>query len=418
MRVSLNKQEEVKKQLYALSRRYKEVFILDSCNINPAMDLSRFKWLAGFGCAKELSLQDPGGALDQIDQFIKKGHWCFGVLSYDLRYAVEQLSNHSPALHQSPLALLVEPAWVVGCKKDGNLFYHGISEAQLDGLLSEVVQVDDSKKQPISFEHLTDRRSYIEYVNAIKQEIARGNVYEMNYCIQLEALWPEKMDDLSIHLHRLHLNPAPFSAYVKNGRHRLLSSSPERYLYKDGNHIYSQPIKGTLPRAANAQEDDLLKQQLQLDEKFRAENVMIVDLVRNDLAKISETGSVQVDELFGVYPFAFVFQLISTVSATLKADIGLSDLIKASFPMGSMTGAPKIAAMEFIEQFEAYKRHWYSGSVFYVNPEGNMDSNVVIRSLQLDMDAQRMTYGVGGAITFDSVAEKEYEECKDKIKGI
>jgi para-aminobenzoate synthetase component 1 len=240
----------------------------------------------------------------------------------------------------------------------------------------------------------------------------------MNYCMQLEASWPQDLDDLSFHLARVRANPVPFTAYVRNKHRRLLCSSPERFLLKEGDLLYSQPIKGTLPRGEHALADEKLAFELKNNPKYRAENVMIVDLVRNDLARIAKQGSVEVEELFGVYGFAYVFQMISTIRARIDEDFKWADLLRALFPMGSMTGAPKIAAMQFIEAYEKCSRQWYSGSVFYRNQLGDFDSNVIIRSIYLDTETQKCSYGVGGAITYDSSPEAEYQECVDKLKGI
>jgi para-aminobenzoate synthetase component 1 len=223
---------------------------------------------------------------------------------------------------------------------------------------------------------------------------------------------------LQVYADLLKKSPVPFGAFVKSNGCYLMCASPERFLKKTGNRMLSQPIKGTSKRGVNEAEDIALKQALLNSEKERAENLMIVDLVRNDLARSAKTGTVKVEELFGIYSFEQVHQMISTVSATLADGIHWVDALKYAFPMGSMTGAPKISAMHLIEQYERTARGLYSGAVGYITPEGDFDFNVVIRSLQYNSINQFLNFEVGGAITYDSIPEKEYEECLIKAGAI
>ena len=197
-----------------------------------------------------------------------------------------------------------------------------------------------------------------------------------------------------------------------------MSASPERYLCKRGDVLISQPIKGTAKRNADPEIDHHIKAMLKTDVKEQAENVMIVDLVRNDLTKVAAKGSVKVDELFGIYGFPQVYQMISTVSCKLNPDIHFIDAIKHTFPMGSMTGAPKIRAMELIEQYEFNKRGVYSGALGYITPDADFDFNVIIRSILYDASAEYLSFQVGGAITYAADAEREYEECLLKASAI
>jgi para-aminobenzoate synthetase component 1 len=197
-----------------------------------------------------------------------------------------------------------------------------------------------------------------------------------------------------------------------------LSASPERFIKKSLNKLYSQPIKGTVRRAQDDAEDEKLKSALLASEKERAENLMIVDLVRNDLAKSSETGSVEVTELFGRYSFKQVHQMISTVSSTIIDGLNPVTAIANAFPMGSMTGAPKVMAMQLIEQYENSKRGLYSGAIGYFAPNEDFDFNVVIRSIQYNEERQYVNFEVGSAITIDSHAEQEYEECLLKASAM
>jgi para-aminobenzoate synthetase component 1 len=216
----------------------------------------------------------------------------------------------------------------------------------------------------------------------------------------------------------LQKSPTPFASYFKYDHQYLLCASPERFIKKSGDKLFSQPIKGTIKRGVDEAEDAQLKNELLHSEKELAENLMIVDLVRNDLARSSKTGSVNVDELFGIYSFKQVHQMISTVSSIIKNDTHIIDAIKHAFPMGSMTGAPKIMAMELIEKYETTKRGLYSGAIGYIAPNGDFDFNVVIRSLQYNAATKYLSYEVGSAITFDSIAEQEHDECLLKAKAI
>ena len=268
----------------------------------------------------------------------------------------------------------------------------------------------------------TPKETYLENVERIKQHIVDGDFYEMNYCIAFTAI--EEIDPYNAFMLLSRKAPAPFSVFLKDGDRYLLCASPERFFGKRGNLIFSQPIKGTRPRVFDSISSELdevqdltVARELEKSEKDRAENIMIVDLVRNDLSKVCEVGSVQVPECCAVYSFSHVHQLISTVEGRLKPEVGLKELIHATFPMGSMTGAPKISVMQHTNHLEGFARGIYSGTVGYVWKQ-NMDFNVVIRALQYDSQAKTLAYAVGGAITYDSVAEQEYQECLDKASAV
>lgn len=268
----------------------------------------------------------------------------------------------------------------------------------------------------------TPKETYLENVERIKQHIVDGDFYEMNYCIAFTA--KEEIDPYNAFMLLSRKAPAPFSVFLKDGDRYLLCASPERFFGKRGNLIFSQPIKGTRPRVflsisseLDEVQDYTVARELEKSEKDRAENIMIVDLVRNDLSKVCEVGSVQVPECCVVYSFSHVHQLISTVEGRLKPEVGLKELIHATFPMGSMTGAPKISVMQHTNHLEGFARGIYSGTVGYVWKQ-NMDFNVVIRALQYDSQAKTLAYAVGGAITYDSVAEQEYQECLDKASAV
>ncbi len=214
------------------------------------------------------------------------------------------------------------------------------------------------------------------------------------------------------------ISKAPFAAFLKYQNKHALCASPERYLKKTKDTLISQPIKGTAKRAASKEEDALIKQQLQNDTKEKAENIMIVDLVRNDLSRIAHKGSVQVEELCKVYSFQQVHQMISTIRAKVPPRTHPVTLLQNTYPMGSMTGAPKVAAMTLIEREEETKRGLYSGSIGYFSPEGDFDFNVVIRSILYNRENRYTSFSVGSAITAQSIPEKEWEECLLKAKAM
>ena len=252
----------------------------------------------------------------------------------------------------------------------------------------------------------------------IKKHISKGDIYEMNFCQEFYSRKTEIFPpELYLGLNRL--SPSPFSAYMKYGRKYLISSSPERFLAKRGEKIISQPIKGTIRRGQDPDEDLILKAELEKNEKERAENIMIVDLVRNDLSKTAKNGSVKVEELCRIYSYEHVHQMISTITSRFDSEqFDIVDVIRNAFPMGSMTGAPKIKAMELIDSYEKTKRGLYSGAIGYIAPNSDFDFNVVIRSILFNSTNKYLSYTVGSAITFQSVPEEEYKECILKAKGL
>lgn len=406
--------QELRNALYRQTEVYEHAFVLDSCDMPPAAGLETFQILGAFGVRSVMKCDHWKDALYKMSTAMQQGKWYFGVWSYDLKNDIEQLKSQGIKRLDLPELLLVEPEWVLGLRTDRTLVQWG-SVPDLD---TSSLEVEDHIGQKLVFNMPDQFALYQQQIESIRSEIKAGNVYEMNYCMQMEASIPEDFNDLSYHLERIKHNPVPFAAYVKADEARLLCSSPERYFSIRDGRICSQPIKGTMPRSENPDIDRRNKQILATNEKFRAENVMIVDLVRNDLAKIAIPGSVAVTERFGVYEYRHVFQLISTICANLRPRVSLLDVLRASFPMGSMTGAPKISAMKLIDHMEPHRRQWYSGSVFYTDPEGNTDANVIIRSIVMNKKQQVACYGVGGAITIDSAAKDEYEEVLMKIKGI
>lgn len=381
---------------------------------------SSFDCVIGIAVADSITLDiDAIAGLRAFDQK-HRGEWMMGYWSYDLKNELEDLtSNNLNSLNWAKLHFFV-PLHVVLIDKKGSLkilskttspetIYKAIQETSLS------LSVD----QPIDIEIETriSKSDYLATLQKIRQHIIDGDLYEMNFCQEFHA---KKVNVNALNLfNKLNkLSKAPFAAYYKNKDQYLLCASPERFIKKEGKKIISQPIKGTMPRGKNLEEDEYWKNELKNSEKDQAENVMIVDLVRNDLSKSCEVGSIKVEELFGIYSFEQVFQMISTIRGELREEKNWIDVIEQAFPMGSMTGAPKVMSMQLIEEYESVQRGVYSGAVGYVSPERNFDFNVVIRSLFYNQEQQYLSFQVGGAIVYDSVPENEYEECLLKAKGM
>ena len=341
--------------------------------------------------------------------------WRFGFLGYELRHEFERLSKGNPAIGQWPEAQFFEPEVVGTLDRAGNLTVYA---DEPEDVLALVLASEKSRKAgntTLDFQPVETRESYLEAVRKLQEHIQRGDIYEVNYCTAFKAEY-ESLDSAQLFRQMTQATKAPFSAFVKMDQLELLCTSPERYILKKGDQLWSQPIKGTNRRLA--ENNHVQERLLVADEKERAENVMIVDLVRNDLSRVAAKGTVQVEELFGVYPFKNVNQMISTVTCKTRAETSNWEIIKATFPMGSMTGAPKISAMELAECYEKTERGIYSGALGYIMPNGDFDFNVVIRSIALDAKQGVASAHVGGAITLLSIPEREYEECLLKAESL
>jgi para-aminobenzoate synthetase component 1 len=338
-----------------------------------------------------------------------------GFVTYDVKNELESLSSHNfsgldwPALHffQPETCLRWLPA---------TLEITGNTQDVLAAILATVVPVASPPAVPALRPRLP-RTAYLQAVERVREDILNGEVYELNLCQEFYA-HNVRLDPVATFWRLNEASPAPYAGFLRYHDHYLLCASPELFLAKKGDVITSQPIKGTRRRGTTPADDEQQRLALLHDEKERAENLMIVDLVRNDLARVARTGTVRVPELFGTYGFKHVWQLISTVQAALRPGVALADILRATFPMGSMTGAPKIRAMQLIEHYEASRRGLYSGSFGYLAPGGDFTFNVVIRSLQYRADTGYLSLQVGSAITYDSVPEQEYAECLLKAQGV
>lgn len=348
--------------------------------------------------------------------------WIFGYFSYDLKNGLEELtSKNFDGLHFPELVFFQPKKIFLFKNEEIELHYLPEFKDEMDFDWQKIIQAEipSSKTQP-TVSHLQPRISkeeYIKKVGIMRSHIHLGAIYEANFC---QEFFAEncKIKPLDVYQKLNEISTPPFASFFKYSEFNAMCASPERYLKRIGNKVISQPIKGTAKRSENLEEDLCLQKELKTDPKEISENIMIVDLVRNDLSKTAKRGSVNVEELCEVYTFKQVHQLISTIVSEVESDLPSTEILKTTFPMGSMTGAPKISAMKIIENLEESKRGLYSGAIGYLTPEDNFDFNVVIRSILYNSKTGYVSYSVGSAITDKSVAEKEYEECLVKAKAM
>jgi para-aminobenzoate synthetase component 1 len=361
---------------------------------------------------------DDTSAFKEIDNFLSHNKtWSFGHLSYSLKSELLSLAPGKKDRIGFPHFFFFQPEILI-ILKNKRLIIHAKNPDDVFEELTGSDEFIEQKKNEINLRQGVSKEKYFSIIKQLQAHILRGDCYEINFCQEFFA------DDVSINpatifQNLLKLSPTPYSAFYRLNDKYLISASPERFIKKTGNKIFSQPMKGTARRNIQDDfEDEQLKQILYFDEKERAENVMVVDLVRNDLSKICKDGTVKVDELFGVYSFPQVHQMVSTVSGELRDRISFFEIIKATFPMGSMTGAPKHRVMQLIEEYEPIGRGLFSGSVGYIDPDGDFDFNVVIRSILYNQATKLLSYYAGSGITFYSNIEKEWEECLLKAEAI
>lgn len=376
-------------------------------------------------CGKLKELKSSKSSLEGLKMFRKEiQDWCFGYLAYDLKNEIHPLTSKNENKHEIPNLHFFQPEKLILFEKDEIVFsYPENLEDQIisdysylkNSLLSKE-DMSNENYQALILEPEISKQTYIMEVNKLKKHIHRGDIYEANYCQNFSAYG--KIDPVHSYLNLQLISEAPFSALSRFNETILISSSPERFLQKQGSKLISQPIKGTAKRDPDPRKDRRNKTVLEQDLKERSENIMIVDLVRNDLSLIAKKGSVKVTELCKVYSFKQVHQMISTIEAELQNGLEIEDILKALFPMGSMTGAPKLRAMQLIDKTEHFYRGLYSGAMGYISPEEDFDFNVVIRSIVYLPERNSISVGVGSAITHLAEAEKEYEECLLKAAAL
>lgn len=414
---------EIRGKLLQFSKQFDTCFFYDSnAEVNNATPLSyrSYDILLALGKKQEINFKN-GYVFNDLETFQNNNKtWLFGYLSYDLKNEIEVLySSNNDALNLAE-AEFVEPQIIISL--NGNEITVTVLDTQFNAnkiaeQISNIIPLTENELPSSLIKANTTESEYLKVFESLQKEIAYGNIYEINYCISFQSeLKHHHYEALYLKLNEI--SKAPFSAFVKVNNCVVVSASPERFIKKAGNKIISQPIKGTAKRGFSNEADEELKTKLFNNQKERSENVMITDLVRNDLSKHAARNSVKVEELFGIYTFKQVHQMITTVSAVLNDESNYINAIKDAFPMGSMTGAPKIMAMKLIEQHEQMKRGLYSGALGYIDPNHNYDFNVLIRSIIINKTTNKAQFCVGSAITAKANAVDEYQECLLKANAM
>ncbi|WP_299063692.1 anthranilate synthase component I family protein [uncultured Polaribacter sp.] len=410
-----------KQNLLFWSQQFDTALWLDSNNYNQTY--------SSFNCALAVEeftsiKTDYTNAFDKLKEYqTTTKDYIFGYISYDVKNDVEHLkSKNIDNLNFADLYFF-QPQKLIFIKENSVEFHYlkmvdDEIESDLKTIKDFNPSVFENSKSDIKIKLRIHKDEYHQKVSKVLEHIKRGDIYEANFCQEFYAE-NATINPLQVYTHLNDISEPPFAAYLKLENQYALCSSPERYIKKEGSKIISQPIKGTAKRLISTIDDEKIARNLMRDEKERAENVMIVDLVRNDLSKTATKGSVKVEELCKVYSFKQVHQMISTVVSTIDtALIHPVEVLRSTFPMGSMTGAPKVSAMQIIENLEETKRGLYSGAIGYFTPENDFDFNVVIRSILYNEEKKYVSYSVGGAITAKSIVENEYEECLLKAKAM
>jgi len=400
---------------YATQQNEKVMYLYSN---NYPDKYGNFNWVILIGETANLEINthliDPWNALSTF--IINKKAPLLGTfLTYDLKNSREKLHSSKEDKTGFPLLACWEPAVIIAEKRDGSSFYYGNYEDFLKQ--TENLVEKENILNEISLKPTLTKEEYLSGFEKIQQALQAGDIYEMNFCQHFSAQI-NSIDPISLYKKLNILSPAPFSGIVKYNNSWLICSSPERFLKKKGDELFSQPIKGTIKKFANENENNVAMQQLKENPKEVNENVMIVDLVRNDLSHFATKNGVQVIELCKVYPFATVNHMISTVKAKLNPDAEPTETLAKAFPMGSMTGVPKIKALEIAEELENFQRRLYSGSIGYFTNEGDFDFNVVIRSITWNEQNGYFSLSAGSAITIQANGEDEYNECMLKAEAL
>lgn len=405
--------EVFKRKIIHISTHFENSIILNSNYSSTDYDL-----IFAYGVHSFLSSNK--NSLKKLDEYVSQcKDWLFGFFSYDLKNEIEPLKSQNLLCHDLPNLYFFQPQVIITIKKNTvDLKY--VSGIEPDDELNKILNFKYSfKNQSVkdNLELRLKKRDYVKSINSIKDHIRIGDIYELNFCMDYYSN-DIIIDPVKSYISLNSLTESPMSAFIKLKSFHLLSSSPERFIKKKNNRIKTQPIKGTVRREKNINNDLKNINYLNNNSKELSENHMIVDLVRNDLSRIAKKGTVTVKELSTLYSFKNVHQLISTVEAEINNSTKISKILESTFPMGSMTGAPKIRSMELIEKFEKTQRGIYSGAVGYISPKTDFDFNVVIRSIIYDSQRKNLNINVGSAITFASDPDKEFDECKLKAEAM
>ncbi len=406
------------KQLLFWANQFTEVVLLDSNTYQQKY--SSYDAVVAVDAFTSIQT-DYTNAFQDLHQYQSQTKdWLFGYLSYDLKNGIETLySNNFDGLAFPDLFFFQPKKLFLIQGNQVEIQYLRLCDDEMEVDFEEITSIAPITHYPlpITINQRISKENYLSKVSKMLEHIQRGDIYEANFCMEFFAE-NAQIEPLAIYQKLNAISEPPFAVYFKNNFQYLLSASPERYLRKEGNKVISQPIKGTAKRSKDSILDEQLKSDLAQNEKERSENIMIVDLVRNDLSHTATKGSVQVEELCQIYSFKQVHQMISTVVSKVDVSTAPVEIIRTTFPMGSMTGAPKISAMQIIETLEETKRGLYSGAVGYFTPNGNFDFNVVIRSILYNAKKEYLSFSVGSAITSQAIAEQEYEECLLKAKAM
>jgi para-aminobenzoate synthetase component 1 len=415
---------QFKQQLLTWAQQFREVIFMDSNNY--PQQYSSYDCMLGVDAFTSVKT-DYHNAFEDLKQYQQTTKdWLFGYLSYDLKNDIEALHSSNFDGLNFPDLFFFQPKKIVTLK--GNqleIQYLTMCDDEVESDYQEILKLqsqifvtpDPSRLLSEEVQQRISKENYLKKVSKILEHIHRGDIYEANFCMEFFVenadINPlEKFSKLN------KISKSPQAVFFKNNSHFLLSASPERYLKKEGELVISQPIKGTAKRFLDAVEDEKSKSELASDPKERTENIMIADLVRNDLSRTAQKGSVKVEELCGIYSFEQVHQMISTITSKLDHQYTVADVIKTTFPMASMTGTPKVSVLKIIEELEETKRGLYSGAVGYFTPNGDFDFNVVIRSILYNQEKKYASFSVGSAITSQSIPKMEYEECLLKAKAM
>ena len=407
-----------KSQLLHWANQFREVVFLDSNAYHQKY--SSYDAVIAVDAFTSIKTDYENAFQDLYQYQSQTKDWLFGYLSYDLKNDTEALySNNFDGL-AFPDLFFFQPKKLFLIK--GNqveMLYLRICDDEIEVDLEEILSIESITHYPlpITINQRISKENYLSKVSKMLEHIHRGDIYEANFCMEF-FIEKANINPLEKFLKLNEISKSPLAVYFKNNTQFLLSASPERYIKKEGDLIISQPIKGTAKRFQDQTEDEKSKSELASDPKERSENIMVSDLVRNDLSRTAQKGSVKVEELCGIYSFKQVHQMISTITSRLDSQYTGVDVIKTTFPMGSMTGTPKVSVLKIIEELEETKRGLYSGAVGYFAPNGDFDFNVVIRSILYNQEKKYASFSVGSAITSQSVPEKEYEECLLKAKAM
>jgi len=414
MKKQVNDIKQFKQKALQWANGFDVVCYLDSNNFTDPY--SKFDALIAVGVKNEITA-NAGNAFEQVAAFREANPgWITGFFGYDLKNEVEELTSTNTNKTGFPDLYFFSPQHLIIIKSN-KVEIISDDAAYIFENIAQQGHHQPKSSSAINLQSRFTKAEYLDVVEKIQEHIIRGDIYVTNFCQEFFAE-NSSIDPLAVFQKLNAISPNPFAAFFKWKGKYILSASPERFMAKRGNKLISQPIKGTAKRGKTLQEDEAIKQQLRNHTKELQENVMIVDLVRNDLTRSAKPGTVKTEELFGIYTFNQLHQMISTVTCEMQEGLSTIDAIKRAFPMGSMTGAPKISAMQLMEQYEHSRRGVYSGALGYFNPDDDFDFNVVIRTLLYNSADKYLSFHTGSAITYHANAEQEYEECLLKAKAI